>query len=120
MPSPTTAGGNGRLVVIALVGLCAIGCLGTVWKYSRLHASTRDAVVDIRNGKSFVAARFPAGSAVTVGQSAVITLMSAPSQEFTGTVDSILPDGRVLILFNREPSVSAGTPATVTVRIPGA
>jgi multidrug resistance efflux pump len=116
--APTPAGGNGRLVVIALVGLCALGCLGTVWKYSRLHASTSDAVVDIRNGKSFVSARFQGASAVSVGQRAVITLKSGPSDKFTGKVDSILPDGRALILFNRDPSVSAGTPATVTVGIP--
>ena len=118
MPPAAKSQINGRLVVLTLVGLCLLGCLGTIWRYAGLHASTNEAHVELVDGHAVVVAKFSDSPSIRVGQRAVVSSRADSSERLSGIVTEMLPDSRIIIALEKESAFPPGAELSVTVETP--
>ncbi len=108
---------RGRWVVAGLVGLCVLGCLGTIWNYRGLHESTDSA--RLGSEASLIVATFRDSSRVAPGQRATVSFSADPSRKFTARVEEVLEAGETSLRLSSPPPADAGRPARVTVDTTG-
>lgn len=107
---------SGRVVVLSLVGLCVLGCIGTIWRYGRLHETSLSARVETRDGRPLIIAEFADTSRMAPGQKATVSLIRDSGKKIEGSVLEVRGATEATILVNS--SLNPGESARITVETP--
>ena len=115
MAAPTPRRARGKIVVLCLLGLCVLGCLGTVWRYGGIHQTTTVAEVRKSGETIEVVGTFADPDQLAPGQRATFTVDGRPGERFRGFVKAREADDRWVIAPEAPDSVPPSGKAAVTV-----
>ncbi|MFM8765192.1 MAG: hypothetical protein ACKOEZ_10210, partial [Spartobacteria bacterium] len=115
MNAPAKTGrSNGRLVALALLALCIVAFLATVWNYSRNHAFASEAKLISTGTPSILTASFNPDSRIQEGQRVVISVAGDSAKARGGVVKNLTPQGIATIQSDEPVTAPAGSRATVS------
>lgn len=116
MNAPAKTGrSNGRLVALALLALCIVAFLATVWNYSRNHAFASEAKLISTGTPSILTASFNPESRIQEGQRVVISVAGDSAKARGGVVKNLTPQGIATIQSDEPVTAPVGSRATVSI-----